>query len=197
VTAPTANPTVVGNAANVLVGHVQVYIAPVGTAAPATSVPYGTAWPVAWVATGYTEKGLTVTMDRKSNNIFVEEIPEPVQVTTDTNLPTLEIEFAEDTLQSMIWAYGGGTIVVSGSGATQTATLNLAETLTEVAIGFEGSAPFGNFRRVIVPVVIATGKVKTTYMRAKSARSYPCTFTSVGPLTAWSIVELGAGTETQ
>lgn len=191
------NPTVQGNTNNVLVGHVQIYIAPVGTAAPATSVPYGGAWGTSWLATGYTEKGLTVNMDRKSNMIYVEEIPEPAVVTIDTNDPSIEIEFAEDTLQSMQWAYGGGTITTTGSGSTMTQTLALAEGLSQVAIGFEGTAPAGNFRRVIVPQCLATGKVKTTYQRAKAARTYPATFSAIGPLTGWTIVEIGATAEAQ
>lgn len=192
-----ANPTVIGVPGNVLVGHVQIYIAPVGTAAPATSIVFGGSWGASWVATGYTEKGLSVNMDRKTNMIYVEEIPEPVQVVVDTNDPSLDIEFAEDTLQSMAWAYGGGTITVTGSGATQVATLVLAEGLTQVAIGFEGTAPAGNFRRVIVPQLVSSGKVKTSYQRAKAARSYPATFSSIGPLTGWIITDIGAGSEAQ
>lgn len=191
------NPTVAGNTGNVLVGHVQVYIAPVGAAGPATSVVYGGSWGTSWVATGYSEKGLTVNMDRKANMIYVEELPEPVQVVVDTNDPTIEIEFAEDTLQSMQWAYGGGTISSSGSGASMTQTLTLSESLTIVTLGFEGTAPQGNFRRVIVPQVVSMGKVKTMYQRAKAARSYPATFQSIGALSAWSITEIGATTEAQ
>jgi hypothetical protein len=186
------NPTVIGVPANVLVGHVQIYIAPVGTAGPATSVGYGSSWGTSWVASGFTEKGLTFSVDRKTNLIYVEELAEPVTVVTDTNAVTLDLEFAEDTLQSMQWAYGGGTITTGTN-----PTLSLSDNLQQLAVGFEGSAPSGNFRRVIVPTVIATGKVKTSYQRAKAARTYPCTFTSLSPLSAISIVEIGAGAESQ
>lgn len=192
-----ANPTVAGVTGNVLVGHVQIYIAPVGTAAPATSIVYGGSWGSSWVASGYTEKGATVNMDRKSNMIYVEELPEPVTVTLDTNDPSLDIEFAEDTLQSMVWAYGGGTIATTGSGSSQVATLTLAEGLTTVTIGLEGTAPSGNFRRIVIPQLISTGKVKTSYQRAKAARTYPATFSSIGALSGWVIQDIGAGTESQ
>jgi hypothetical protein len=188
---------VVGTAGNVLVGHVQIYIAPVGTAGPATSVAYGGAWPAGWLPSGFTEKGLTVNMDRKTTMIYVDEIAEPVAVTTDTNDPSLDIDFAEDTLQSMAWAYGGGTITTTGVGPTQVTTLALSDNLTQVAIGFEGTAPAGNFRRVVIPVLVSTGKVKTTYQRAKAARTYPATFMSLGPLSGWTIQEIGAGVEAQ
>lgn len=186
------NPTVVGVPSNVLVGHVQIYIAPVGTAGPATSVAYGASWGTSWVASGYTEKGLTFNMDRKINKIYVEEVAEPVTAVVDTNEIALDIEFAEDTLQSMQWAYGGGTITTGTN-----PTLTLSDNLTQVAIGFEGSAPAGNFRRVIVPQLISVGKLKTTYARAKAARTYPTTFSSICPLSQVSIVEIGSGAESQ
>lgn len=186
------NPTVVGVAGNVLIGHVQVYIAPVGTAAPATSIAYGASWGTSWVASGFTEKGLTMSVDRKTNMIYVEELAEPVAVVTDTNAVLFDLDFAEDTLQSMQWAYGGGTITTGTN-----PSLTLSDNLQTVTVGFEGTAPSGNFRRIIVPQMVSTGKVKTSYQRAKAARSYPTTFTSISPLSQVSIVEIGSGTETQ
>lgn len=186
------NPTVIGTPANVLVGHVQLYIAPVGTAGPATSVAYGGSWGSSWVASGFTEKGITFNVDRKTNMIYVEELAEPVTVVTDTNAVSIDVDFAEDTLQSMQWAYGGGTITTGTN-----PTLTLSDNLQQVTVGFEGSAPAGNFRRIIVPVLVSTGKVKTSYQRAKAARSYPTTFTSLSPLSQIVITEIGSGSEAQ
>lgn len=195
----TANPTVVGVPANYLVGVAQVYLAPFGTAGPALTVAYGGTWPAGWLATGYTETGLTVNMNRKVNSLYVEELSEPIATVVDTNDPTLDVTFAEDTLQSMAWAYGGGTITQTAAATPDPAyaTLVLAENLEQLAMGFEGSAPDGNFRRVIIPQVVSAGKAKTQYQRAKAGRMYPATFNSIGPLSNWIIQEIGSGVEAQ
>jgi hypothetical protein len=169
----------------------------VGTAGPATSIAYGGSWGTSWVPTGYSEKGLTFNVDRKTNMIYVEELSTPVEIVLDTNDLSFDFEFAEDTLQAMQWAYGGGTITTTGSGATTVDTLVMSDTLQQLAFGFEGSAPAGNFRRVIMPIVMSSGKVKTSYQRAKASRSYPATFTSVSPVSSVIITEIGAGVEAQ
>jgi len=198
-TTPLANPTVVGTPGNVLTGHVQMYIAPVGTAAPAITVAYGGDWGSGWLPSGYSEKGLTFNVDRKTNMIYVEELATPVDVVVDTDDVSIDFDFAEDSLQSMLWAYGGGLIAtVAGTSPTPTtSTLTLSDTLAQVAVGFEGTAPAGNFRRVVVPQMISSGKVKTVYQRAKAPRSYPATFTCISAIDLISIVEIGSAVEAQ
>ena len=187
-----------GTAANVVVGVASLYIAPAGTAKPSVPTTAGaTSWatPSApWVASGFTESGVTLNVDRKTGEIRVEEQSTPVLITPDTTDVTIDITFAEDTVANMQNAYGGGTITTTTASASTPglSTLNLAEALTAVAIVFYGVNSFGFQRQVYIPSMVSAGKVKTEYMRMKSPRLYPATFTATCALASIEIDDITA-----
>lgn len=122
-----------GTAANVIVGVAQAYIAPANTPSPTIVQTTGlVATPAApWAAVGFTEGGVTLNVDRKTNKIMVEEQSTPILVVPDSTDVTVDIAFAEDTVLNMQTAYGGGTIVTTAgsvdvvagcSGSTTTIT---------------------------------------------------------------------------
>ena len=173
-----------GTASNVIVGVASLYIAPVGTAKPSVPTAAGaTAWvtpTTPWVPSGFTESGVTLNVDRKTGEIRVEEQSTPVLITPDSMDVTIDITFAEDTIANMQAAYGGGTITTTAASASTPglSTLNLSDALTAVAIVFYGVNSFGFQRQVFIPSMVAAGKVKTEYLRMKSPRLYPTTFTA-------------------
>lgn len=187
-----------GTASNVVVGVASLYIAPAGTAKPAAPATAGaTSWPTPttpWVASGFTESGVILNVDRKTGEIRVEEQSTPVLITPDTTDVTIDITFAEDTIANMQNAYGGGTITQTTASASTPGltTLNLADALTAVAIVFYGVNSYGFQRQVYIPSMVASGKVKTEYLRMKSPRLYPATFTATCALSQIEIDDITA-----
>lgn len=171
-----------GTASNVIVGVAQLFIAPANTDIPAFAATGIVTTPIdPWVQQGFTESGVTLTVDRKVSEIRVEEQSTPVLVVPDTVDVTIDVTFAEDTLLNASTAYGGATItsVEASDEAPATTTLTLAEALTEMALCFVGANPYGLQRLFYVPEVVSDGKVKTEYRRTKNARTYPTTFTAL------------------
>ncbi len=174
-----------GTASNVIVGEATLYIAPANTAIPPVPATAGaTSWAVPttpWVQSGFTESGVVLNVDRKVNDVYVDEQSTPVVIVPQTMDVAIDITFAEDTIANMVNAYGGGTVTQTTAGAATPGltTLALSNSLTTVALVFYGVNSFGFQRQVYIPEVVSTGKVKTEYMRYKSARTYPTTFTAI------------------
>lgn len=190
--APTGTPS------NVIVGFADLYIAPANTASPIPAVTVGSATfqPIStpWEYSGFTETGVILNVDRKTQNIMVEEQSTPVAVVDDTTDVTIDVTFAEDTIENMLNAYGGGVITTTAAtanspGQTQ---LVLADGLEQLAVCFTATNAFGFERLVYIPQMVSAGKVKTQYMRNKSPRLYPATFTAVCALSQIAITDLTA-----
>lgn len=186
-----------GTPSNVIVGSALLFTAPAGTATPTITAATGLCAPSSpWVASGFTEKGVTINVDRKVDNIMVDELSTPVSVVDNTTDITIDITLAEDTLANALSAYGGGSITTqaaSGSVAGET-ILTLADALTIVALCFVATNAAGFSRVLYIPQVVSAGKVKTTYQRTKSPRTYPTTFTAISPLANIVITDVTATT---
>ena len=158
------------------------------------STVQGAAWPSPWVSSGFTESGITFNVDRKTVDINVEEQSTPVDVVVEATTITIDAVLAEDTLATMVNAYGGGTLVTTAAVAGPPAidgytTLTLSDTLEQLAIGFEAVNTFGLWRRVYIPLVVSGAKVKTQYQRAKAPRTYTVTFTAICPISQIAIMD--------
>lgn len=173
-----ADPLIAYTPANVLVGEAAMYLAPASTAGPADTVSIGTAWSTPWVPIGSTDSGVQLTWSRTTSDVRIEEQSLPVARNVETSNLTVAVTFAEDTIENMKYAYGGGTIttVAASTGVPGTKTLALSDSLDQMALGFEGKNQFGFWRRVIVPIVVSTGTVQTNYRRVAGARLYPASF---------------------
>lgn len=195
-------PTPTGNGANVIVGIGYLYTAPANTAATAfaTGSAVAAAWntpatgATGWTYSGMTEDGVTLTVNRKTDDIRVEEQSTPVVVVNDTTDITVGITFAEDTIANMVNAYAGGTVTTNAATTTVpgNTTLALSDTLLTVAVQFFGANAFGFQRQVYIPEVVGRGNIKTSYKRTKTARMYPCEFTAICPVASIIITDLTA-----
>lgn len=167
--------------ANVLVGIANMWISPPGTAAPADTLAFNEAWLSPWYHPGYSDKGLTLMFDRKEKRHQVEEVSNPVIITTESSAMKVQFGFAEATLENLLYAIGGGTITTqaAGTGIIGKKTLKLSEGLQVVQLGFEGKNPQGFFRRVVIPRVVSTGKLKTEFDRSKNKQVYNVEFESI------------------
>lgn len=186
------------NANNVVVGQATAYIQPYVAGSPATlpanTVAYGTAWSNPWVLGGGTDGGWALKINTKTSDITIEEQSTPVKVKADNKVLTVAGSLAEDTLQSMVWSYGGGTLstVAQASGVPGSTTLTLQDELAEWAIGLEMINAFGLVRRILIPRMVSTSDSETKYRRAAEKRMYPITFSSICAPSEVKIVEVTA-----
>lgn len=167
------------NPNNVKVGEATVFIQPwiEGTPAelPDDTVALGTSWGGAWADLGATDQGFRVKVSTKTAEINIEEQSTPVDILADGKSITVSGTLAEDTMQVMRWAYGGGELTVVAAGASQIGKteLTLQDDLEKWAIGVEVKNKEGFFRRILIPKVIITSDVETAYRRAAEKRMYP------------------------
>lgn len=170
---------------NVLVGlaamYFQPYVPTTPPTLPADTQSLWTPWTSPWTAIGATTEGLTFGFQRQTNNIMIEEQATPVDVQTTMINFTMQVTLSEDTLETMLLAYGGGSTAVVASGASQPATksLTISSQLSYFSFGFEGKNNKGYWRRVLVPVVVSVAEAQTIYRRAESQRTYGVTLTSL------------------
>ena len=68
---------------NVLVGRSNMYLAAVGTAAPADTLAFDEAWLSPWFHPGYTDDGLTLQIDKKEKRHRVDDISTPAVITVE------------------------------------------------------------------------------------------------------------------
>jgi hypothetical protein len=148
----------------------------------------------AWRAVGATESGVTMRFTRETTDITIEEQVNPVDVATNTLDPRIECTLAEDTLETMMLAYGGGSIatVAAGSGTVGTRELSIAEEVSHLTLGMEGVNAKGQWRRVLFEDVLSVAEVETSYRRAETQRLYAVSFRLVSPISGLKVREWNA-----
>jgi hypothetical protein len=190
--------------ANVLRGQAALWIAPFSATAPVTipqdTLALGGDWAVPvtgnvlWKSVGATESGVTMRFTRETTDITIEEQVNPVDVATNTLDPRVEAVLAEDTLETMVTAYGGGTITAVAKTPTNpgTSQLTISSELTHLTLGMEAVNNKGFWRRVVFPDVLSVAEVETSYRRAETQRLYAVSFRMVNPLSELIIKEMTA-----
>lgn len=140
--------------------------------------------PADWQPIGATEGGVTMRFTRETNDISVEEQPNPLDVATNTLDPRVECTLAEDTLETMKLAYGGGTITTTAaaSGVSGVREYKIANELEHLVLGLEGMNAAGYWRRVLFQDVLSVAEVETAYRRSETQRLYAVSFRLVSPV---------------
>jgi hypothetical protein len=162
---------------NVVVGLAVGYFAEVGSAVPANTVPFAGTWGTPWKQAGGTEEGWRLGGDSSTTPHTIEEQPNPVLVTLETRGMTISASLAEDTLDSMRLAFGGGTITVDAvAGVTD---FKLSEGIDEFAVGLDMKTIGGKTRRVIIPRASGSGSVDVGFRRSAAKRLWPVQFSAL------------------
>ncbi|MFI6986025.1 hypothetical protein ACIBSV_46735 [Embleya sp. NPDC050154] len=175
---------VVPNADRVAVGFAVVYAKlwdPLNPAVmPADTLGLFEAWGSGWVYTGATSEGWKLGNSKSKTDITIEEQSTPVDQVVETSVMSIMGDLAEDTLETMIYSYGGGTITTVAAGASQPGkhTLHLNNELAKFAVGIELKNSFGLPRRFVIPKASAGSDSETSFRRTVK-RIYPVTFSSL------------------
>jgi hypothetical protein len=188
--------------ANVLRGQAALWIAAYSATTPVplpmNTLALGGDWSnvttgnVAWKAAGATESGVTMRFTRETTDITIEEQVNPVDVATNTLDPRVEATLSEDTLETMVTAYGGGTITATAKTVSTPGISDLvvASELTHLTLGMEAQNNKGFWRRVLFPDVLSVAEVETSYRRAETQRLYAVSFRMVNALDQMLIREM-------
>lgn len=163
------------NPQNVVVGLAVGFVAEVGTALPADTVEFAGDWGVDWVQAGGTEEGWRLGSNTSTTPHKIEEQPNPVLTTLDSRDFNIAASLAEDTLDSMRLAFGGGTITVDG--ITGVTTFTLSDGIDEFMVGLDMMTVGGKTRRIILPRASGSGNVDVAFRRAAAKRLWPVQFT--------------------
>jgi hypothetical protein len=176
------------NENNVAVGMAAVYMKPwtygmALTQIADSTVPLSNAGVVAWEAAGWTVLGATnegfkVNAEASTTTITIEEQSTPVGEQMEAKTLSIEAALAEDTLESISLAWGGGTITtVAGPPAKR--TMPLLDGIKYVHIAMETKNPAGFARRYYIPKMSMFGSGETSFRRAAEKRLYPIKMNSL------------------
>lgn len=114
-----------GTPGNVLIGPGDLYVAPIGTAEPASATATLNA---AFRLVGYTEEGTSFSYEITTEDINVAEEFDPVRIETTARAGMVSFQMAEATRQNLALA------VNSGADAATSGTLEPPDPGTEVRV---------------------------------------------------------------
>jgi len=148
---------------------------------PPDELELGAEWPAPWTPVGATQEGLTFGGSKDTQDITIEEQITPVDKTVTAATYTMGLVLSEDSLDTMVLAYGGGVIEQTAATATKPGVrkLKLSTGLTYFAFAFETRNSFELPRRVLVPKVVSVGEAETAFRRAEEQRLYEVSFESL------------------
>lgn len=193
------------NENNVAVGQAAVYMkawtpALVLTKIADATVPLSDAGVTAWEAAGWTifgatNEGYKINAEASTTTINIEEQSSPVGEQMEAKAVAIEAALAEDTIQSMSFAWGGGVVTTTAPGAGGIygkQTMKLVDGIKYVQIAMEMINPLGFARRIYIPKMSLFGSGETSFRRAAEKRLYPVKMNSLCKPTDIEIVELTA-----
>lgn len=169
------------NPQNVVVGLAVGYFAPANTAMPANTVAAFGDWGIAWKQAGATEEGWRFGGDSSTTPHNIEEQPNPAAVTLESRGINITAALAEDTLDSLRLAFGGGTITTTpaGAGIGIVEEFKLSDNVDEFAVGLDMLTHGGKTRRIYIPRAAGSGNVDVAFRRSASKRTWPVSFAAL------------------
>lgn len=183
---------------NLLVNPGFLWLAPVGTAAPANTVSGGVftdVVPAAWLPLGATQEGSTFTYGTDVEGIEVAEFLDPVRYETVSRAGSMAFALASFTLSNYRRALNGGVaalVPTSGTGATALYTVEPPEPGQEVraAVLWEST---DSTVRVLIRQALQGGEIETQFQKAPDYAAIPCTFNVEIPTVGKPFSIYGAG----
>lgn len=181
------------NTQEVLFGNGYLWTSPNGTPLPA-DVDLGdfTKW-LGWSYTGGTDQGVQIQFSPNMNDIQIEETPIPVASLVQTATFQVSTSMAEETLNNINLAYGGGGSIATqaqGVGVPGKKTLTLSSNFASLACAILAKNDLGFPRVFYIPKINSAGQVQTNFRRAADKRMYPITLNSLTDLSNCQIIDI-------
>ena len=179
------------NLANVIVGPATLYTGAANSdVLPANSVALGGSWGGTWVYSGATDSGVAWNVTQNTQDITIEEQPNPAAVTVLTMDVSVSVTLAEDTIENMKISFGG-TLTVNAGATPPNKVLTFNTNVNNYALGFEGlGATAGKPRRVYIPNVVSISQAQVPYRRAAEKRMYAVTFRAICAPSSITVTEI-------
>jgi hypothetical protein len=172
-----------------------LWIAPLGTAAPANTVTAGVfsdAVAAAWLPLGATTEGSTFAYASTVEAIRVAELFDPVKYATTERNGSMAFNLAHWSLSNYRRALNGGVAALTASGVagSELTTLEPPDPGTEVRSMLLWESTDATLR-LMVRQCLQGGEVSSAFQKAPSVAAIPCTFNleipSAGkPWTMWA-----------
>lgn len=170
----------------VLTGQAAVRLQPIDPAGPAPalpadSVPINGTWGPLWTPIGATQEGVTLAFSRSTEPVRIEESAVAIDQRTTEVTFRVNANLAESSFQTMRVAFGGGRIETTPATATLPAMekLIISSELEQFALGLEGKNEFGQFRRILIPIVLSVADAEVAFRRASAPQRYNVSFMSL------------------
>jgi hypothetical protein len=186
---------------NVVTGNAILMLTPwvLGDVAPPPDddtplwTPADTAW-ADWVSAGATNEGFKVNVDVSTTQITIEEQSTPVDERQESKTIGLEAELAEDTLETVKYAWGGSsiTVVPASSGVMGSKKMVLSDDVSYWTYCLEMKNKYGLPRRLYVPKASMIGSGETSFRRASDKRMYPIRLSTLCRPSDIQVIELTA-----
>lgn len=178
-------------------GPGYLFWAPLGTAIPANTVTgsvFTDAWPVAWLLWGVTEEGHVFNRQLNTEPVEVAEYLNPISNEPTNVQESVEFSAANIHATNFKRAMNGGTITVTGTGATTLSKYEpptLAQ-ITRAMLGWEG---LDNTERWVAYKCLQTGQTAIPRRKGANKAVLPMTWTIEQPTSGNAWEHYGAGTK--
>lgn len=168
------DPTKVKVGPGFLYGNVLLAPSPTDLVTPWTTVDPG------WFSFGYTDDGSQFEFDLKYQDIMVAEEIDPVDSQQTDRITMITFNAAQSTKENITYAFNGGTLTTTGSGATRVTKFEppALGVVTRLQIGWES---LDHLERWVFYSCLQTAKVSITHKKAPNKATIPMSFKAFVP----------------
>lgn len=171
-----------GNPTNLALGPGKLYIAPLGTAVPAS---LDDLWVVAWTLLGYTNDGSAQSYAPAYDDVTVAEELEPIDSIATGRTISVSFTLAELTAKNLKAAFNGGIVTYTAAAGAITRAFTKFEppdlgVETHVMIGFEAE---DTLERIIWRDTKQVGTVEIARRKGADKGGIPAEFRAFKPVT--------------
>lgn len=190
------------NASNVVVGQAATYFAPANTALPPltgwnAADPFDPLFfitPAGWVQTGATDQGWSLSVDKSTQTINIEEQSTPVATTITNQTVKISAALSEDITRTLALTLNATSATVAVAPTTPGYDLiTLTDTPIYYAAAMVTVNDKGFGRLVYAPKWSSLSNVSVAFRRASDKRQYTAELTTVCATNLIQIYNFNAG----
>lgn len=162
-----------GSTTNLIQGTGTLYIGAFGATEPADGEIHNPPASGTWTDVGFTKDGVSLSVSHDQSELDVDQIIDIVGTRITKREIKVSTSLAEPTLDNLLYVLNGGTVTDNNtSAASGTSGTDLYEPDTDLtgdptyrALIFDGYAPNGMVRRVVVRKVLSVAAFEAQYTK--------------------------------